>query len=151
MVCSKKATAARCRVVVILLTSTTVSAPVMAAARPVPVVRSTPADRAMGTTGQPRVRSAVTSGAPTAPVAPATTTVPRRLGAAEGWWSDRPTAERVALASAYSQACVGAGQRHIGRFTRLACSRLHSTCRESANTGSHYQHVVHIVTMERSQ
>jgi hypothetical protein len=71
-------------VVLMLLTSTTVSAPLMAATRPVPVLRSTPADREMGTTGQPRVRRAVTSGAPTAPVAPATTTAPRRLGAAEG-------------------------------------------------------------------
>ena len=66
--CSKNAVDTRALLVVTLVTSTTVSAPASAEATPAPVLRSTPSDRAMGTTCKARRRSAVTSGAPTVPV-----------------------------------------------------------------------------------
>jgi hypothetical protein len=68
----------------------------------------------------------------------------------DGGQTGTPT-ERLALASACRQACEGPGGGTSADSPVLPAPRLPSTCRESANTGSRYQHVVHIVTVERSQ
>ncbi len=57
---------------VVFDTSTTASAPFSAPARPVPVTRSTPADRLITTVSCPAARAASTTYRPTTPVPPAT-------------------------------------------------------------------------------
>jgi len=57
---------------VVFDTSITASAPFSASARPVPVTRSTPADRLITTVSCPAARAASTTYRPTTPVPPAT-------------------------------------------------------------------------------